>query len=93
EDLADNTARQILLQQALGLPQPRYLHTPVVRNAQGEKLSKQHGAPALDVTHPLVALNDAAQVLGLAQQAGPPTVALNHWVSAWRELYNPGREP
>ena len=30
EDLADNTARQILLQRALGLPTPRYLHTPLV---------------------------------------------------------------
>jgi hypothetical protein len=30
EDLADNTPRQILLQRALGLPTPRYLHTPLV---------------------------------------------------------------
>ena len=30
EDLADNTARQILLQRRLGLPTPRYLHTPLV---------------------------------------------------------------
>jgi glutamyl-Q tRNA(Asp) synthetase len=30
EDLADNTARQILLQRALGLPTPSYLHTPLV---------------------------------------------------------------
>ncbi|OGB08058.1 MAG: tRNA glutamyl-Q(34) synthetase GluQRS, partial [Burkholderiales bacterium RIFCSPHIGHO2_12_FULL_61_11] len=29
-DLADNTARQILLQRALGLPTPHYLHTPLV---------------------------------------------------------------
>ena len=27
-DLADNTPRQIVLQRALGLPTPRYLHTP-----------------------------------------------------------------
>ena len=38
-DLADNTARQILLQQCLGLPTPRYLHTPLVLGANGEKLS------------------------------------------------------
>ncbi|MFN4115644.1 MAG: tRNA glutamyl-Q(34) synthetase GluQRS, partial [Inhella sp.] len=30
EDLADNTPRQILLQQALQLPRPRYLHLPLV---------------------------------------------------------------
>ena len=44
EDLADNTARQILLQRALGLPTPSYLHTPLVLGADGEKLSKQNGA-------------------------------------------------
>ena len=35
EDLADNTARQILLQGALGLPMPAYLHTPLVLGADG----------------------------------------------------------
>src|SRR6185436_1033779 len=30
EDLADSTARQILLQRLLGVPTPRYLHTPLV---------------------------------------------------------------
>ena len=65
EDLADNTARQILLQRALGLPLPRYLHTPLVLGANGEKLSKQNGATALDTTQPLRALDEAGQVLGL----------------------------
>jgi glutamyl-Q tRNA(Asp) synthetase len=68
QDLADNTARQILLQAALGLPTPDYLHTPLVLGANGEKLSKQNGALALDLHTPqrvLTALNAAAQVLGL----------------------------
>lgn len=47
-DLLDSTPRQILLQQLLGHPQPRYKHIPVVNNAAGEKLSKQTLAPALD---------------------------------------------
>jgi maltose O-acetyltransferase len=38
EDLADNTARQILLQRALGLPTPAYLHTPLVRAADGRAI-------------------------------------------------------
>jgi glutamyl-Q tRNA(Asp) synthetase len=46
EDLADNTARQVLLQRALGLPTPAYLHTPLVLAADGHKLSKQNGAAA-----------------------------------------------
>lgn len=49
EDLADNTPRQILLQLLLGLPLLRYCHTPLVRAANGEKLSKQNGAAALNL--------------------------------------------
>jgi glutamyl-Q tRNA(Asp) synthetase len=87
EDLADNTPRQILLQRALGLPPPRYLHTPLVRGADGDKLSKQHGAPAIDTTRPLDALNAAALVLGLPAQAGPPAQALAAWVGHWRDRW------
>lgn len=49
-DLIGSTARQIYLQQRLALPQPAYLHVPVVTNAAGEKLSKQTGAIALDTS-------------------------------------------
>ena len=68
EDLAGNTPRQIALQRALGLPRPQYLHTPLVQAADGQKLSKQHGAQAADVanvTQALVALKQAARHLGL----------------------------
>lgn len=65
EDLADNTARQIVLQRALGLSTPRYLHTPLVLGVNGEKLSKQNGAQALNLSDPLQAINQAALVLGL----------------------------
>ncbi|BCN39317.1 glutamyl-Q tRNA(Asp) synthetase [Alicycliphilus denitrificans] len=91
EDLADNTPRQILLQSALGLPTPRYLHTPLVRAADGEKLSKQHGAPPIDDGRPLQALADAARVLGLPPASGAHDVAqaLALWAGAWARIYNP----
>jgi glutamyl-Q tRNA(Asp) synthetase len=84
EDLADNTPRQILLQRALGLPTPVYLHTPLVLGSNGEKLSKQNGAAALDLRHPLAALRDAAQVLGLAVDASDLSALLAEAVNAWR---------
>ena len=68
EDLADNTARQIHLQRALGLPTPRYLHTPLVYADDGQKLSKQTGARALALrsdVEAVHALRRAARVLGL----------------------------
>ncbi len=89
EDLANNTARQILLQQALGLPGLRHLHTPLVLGANGEKLSKQNGAQAFDASQPMLALNHAAQVLGLSTQTGDVHQALGVWVSQWAHLYNP----
>jgi glutamyl-Q tRNA(Asp) synthetase len=88
EDLSDNTPRQRLLQQALGLPEPGCLHTPLVMGDNGEKLSKQNGAKALELSHPLAALNLAAQHLGLPAAPGPLPDALSQWVSVW-----PWREP
>jgi glutamyl-Q tRNA(Asp) synthetase len=93
EDLSNNTARQILLQRQLALPTPRYLHTPLVLGANQEKLSKQNGALSIDSTQPLAALNAAASLLGLQQQQGTLTDALNHWVSAWRTLWLPLYNP
>jgi glutamyl-Q tRNA(Asp) synthetase len=81
--LTDNTARQILLQSALGLPTPSYMHTPLVLGKNGEKLSKQNGAKALDLSNPLAALNASAALLNLVPQSGSLTDALTQWVKAY----------
>jgi len=83
EDLADNTARQIWLQGCLNVPTPQYLHTPLVVGPNGEKLSKQNGATALDSSQPLHALNDAALVLGLSSAQGSVAEALLAWTQQW----------
>jgi glutamyl-Q tRNA(Asp) synthetase len=85
EDLADNTARQILLQRALGLPTPSYLHTPLVLGDNGEKLSKQNGAQALDPSDPLAALNAAARALDLPASNGGVPDALARWTGQWAD--------
>jgi len=89
EDLADNTPRQIHLQRLLGLPQPRYLHTPLVRGADGEKLSKQNGAAPLALGNPVAALRAAGRALGLVESAAgaaalQPSAWLAEAVQAWR---------
>jgi glutamyl-Q tRNA(Asp) synthetase len=83
EDLHDNTARQILLQKALGLPTPIYMHTPLVMGDNGEKLSKQNGALALDLRDPLTVLNCAAEVLRLNPCKTSMEDALHEWTQAW----------
>jgi glutamyl-Q tRNA(Asp) synthetase len=88
EDLADNTARQIHLQQLLSLPTPRYLHTPLVRDARGEKLSKSNGAAPLDMHDPLAALRAAGVVLNLTV---PDRDSVADWlhnaVAAWHQRW------
>ena len=63
-DLLDSTPRQILLQRALGLPTPRYLHLPLVLDAHGQKLSKSSAAMPVDPADPLPALRRCWTLLG-----------------------------
>ncbi len=90
-DLLDSTPRQIYLQRLLGVATPRYLHVPVVRNADGEKLSKQTGAvaiaPASDA-EVMTALQQAVASLGLPVQQ--PTSLDRFWqaaTAAWAYRY------
>jgi len=89
EDLVDNTPRQIHLQRLLGLPTPRYLHTPLMLGENGEKLSKQNGARSLDVADPLAALQRAASALGLAEAGSARDVAswLAQAIAAWHDRW------
>ena len=63
-DLLASTARQIFLQQCLGVPTPAYAHLPVVVDAAGEKLSKQTRAAPVDGSRPGPALCAALEFLG-----------------------------
>ncbi len=47
EEHLTNTARHILIQRALGLPQPTYAHLPLLLDAQRKKLSKRTGEVSL----------------------------------------------
>jgi glutamyl/glutaminyl-tRNA synthetase len=48
-DLLKSTARQLLLQRALGLAAPAYFHCQLLRDERGERLAKRHDA--LSVRH------------------------------------------
>ena len=89
-DLLDSTPRQIYLQRVLGVPTPRYLHVPVVRNANGEKLSKQTGALAVtagDEASAVAALLETARFLGLGiEQAGSVEAFWRAAIPAWGQV-------
>lgn len=79
-DILDSTPRQIYLQKLLGLTTPSYLHLPVAVNIQGEKLSKQTLAPALEVDLPLPLLFKALEFLG---QEPPRELLQGELASVW----------
>ncbi|RZL09695.1 MAG: tRNA glutamyl-Q(34) synthetase GluQRS, partial [Rubrivivax sp.] len=64
----------------LKVPMPRYLHTPLVLADDGQKLSKQNGAQALDLGDPLITLKAAGGRLGLPDDL--PGATLPDWLAA-----------
>lgn len=68
-DLIEPTGRQIGLYQQLGHAPVSYLHLPLAVTENGNKLSKQNHAPAIDKNNPRPALVAALQFLGLAPPA------------------------
>lgn len=48
DDHISNTPRQILIQEALGFPRPVYAHLPLILAADRSKMSKRHGAVAIE---------------------------------------------
>jgi len=92
-DLLNSTARQILLQQTLGLPTPQYAHLPLVLGADGQKLSKSLAACPLDNAAPIPALMAAWRLLG---QAPAPLTGLRspeRWLARALHEFQPQRIP
>lgn len=87
-DLLDSTARQILLQRALGCPTPRYAHLPLVRDAGGNKLSKSEGAGAVDAMAPLPELERAWRFLAQAP-LGERVASVDEWLERALEHFEP----
>lgn len=85
-DLLDSTPRQQWLQHCLGLPAVRYAHLPVAANTEGEKLSKQTLAPALQPEAAISTLLAALAFLGQQPPAAPAFASLAE-VWAWADTH------
>lgn len=79
-DLLDSTPRQIHLQRLLDYRTPAYLHIPVAENAEGQKLSKLTGAPAIPLEKINRTLVTAVKALG---QRPPPELAMSSLDEIW----------
>lgn len=92
-DLLDSTPRQILLQRALGLPTPAYLHLPLLLDAHGRKLSKSDAARPLDPAEPLPALRQAWAALGQDPAVVRDATGVTPLLADARAGFDPARLP
>ncbi len=88
-DLLDSTARQILLQQALDLPTPRYWHLPLLLDAPGHKLSKSLAALPVDAGEPVPVLRRLWELLGQPGTALEGIDDRDALLAATRRSFNP----
>ena len=90
QDLLGSTARQRVLARMLGLPPPKVMHVPLVSDAQGLKLSKQNGAPALDLRDAPGTLDRAWRRLGFdALAAADPCAFWSRAIPQWARRFGP----
>lgn len=83
-DLLNNTARQIWLGSILNYPSLSYMHLPLAMNDQGQKLSKQNLAQALDVSKASELLQQALLALGQPNvELNQPRIMLQQAVQQW----------
>ncbi|AHY44073.1 tRNA glutamyl-Q(34) synthetase GluQRS [Stutzerimonas decontaminans] len=86
-DLLDSTPRQLYLQEVLGLPQPRYLHLPLIIQPDGHKLGKSYRSPPLQPQEASPLLLRALRALGQQPKAelddALPTEILAWATSHW----------
>ncbi|ANJ66202.1 hypothetical protein A9404_01370 [Halothiobacillus diazotrophicus] len=95
-DLAPLTPLHVAIHRSLypDRPPPRYLHLPVLYDAEGRKLSKTNLAPPLDPRIARDNLVAAAQALGLdtTGAGGDPAALLQTWTDQWRALFLGGEQ-
>lgn len=78
-DLLESTARQIHLQQALGLPTPAYIHHPLALGSEGRKLGKRFGSDPIGRLPGAQAVRLALQFLGQNPPGGMGLEELWSW--------------
>ena len=92
-DLLSSTRAHVALQSALGAPAIQYAHVPVLRNEQGQKLSKQTKAAPVEVKHASrvlfkvfehLRLTESSQVV-LDDPAAMLEVAQAEWRARWKK--------
>jgi glutamyl-tRNA synthetase len=95
DDHLNNAARQLQLIQALDWPLPVYGHVPMILGPDGAKLSKRHGALAVDAYREMGYLPEAMRnyLLRLGWSHGNDEIISTEQAIEWFDLEHIGRSP
>jgi glutamyl-tRNA synthetase len=94
-DHLNNAARQLQMIRAMDWPVPVYGHIPLIHGADGAKLSKRHGALAVDAYRDMGYLPEAMRnyLARLGWSHGDDEIFSTEQAVAWFDLTNVGRSP
>jgi len=94
-DHLNNAARQLQIIQAMGWPIPVYAHVPLIHGPDGAKLSKRHGALAVDEYRKMGYLAEAMRnyLLRLGWSHGDDEFITTAQAIEWFNLENIGKSP
>ena len=92
-DHLNNAARQLQIIQAMGWPEPVYGHVPLIHGADGAKLSKRHGALAVEAYRDMGYLPEAMRnyLLRLGWSHGDDEIIPTATAIDWFNLEGIGR--
>ncbi len=94
-DHLNNAARQLQIIQAMGWPLPVYAHVPLIHGEDGSKLSKRHGALAVEAYRDMGYLPAAMRnyLLRLGWSHGDDEIISTEKAIEWFNLESIGRSP
>jgi glutamyl-tRNA synthetase len=95
DDHLNNAARQLQVIQALGWPEPVYAHLPLIHGPDGAKLSKRHGALAVEAYRDMGYLPETMRnyLLRLGWSHGNDEIVPTAQAVEWFNLENIGKSP
>jgi glutamyl-tRNA synthetase len=95
DDHLNNAARQLQIIRAMGWPEPVYGHLPLIHGPDGAKLSKRHGALAVEAYRDMGYLPETMRnyLLRLGWSHGDDEVIPTAQAIEWFNLESIGRSP
>jgi len=95
DDHLNNAARQLQIIQAMGWPVPVYGHLPLIHGPDGAKLSKRHGALAVEAYRDMGYLPETMRnyLLRLGWSHGNEEIITTAQAIKWFDLANIGKSP